>query len=216
MCHGSFTRVSWLIHMRVTARPSAPIHSLHSDVTWPFTSVTWLVQMCDMTISHVCHDIFVWLIHPHLFTHSIQIPHDFFTFVSRFLHTTHPSAPACHQDPKRYRFTCATTFSHVCHVSFIRATRLIHMRNAELSPFSTSHMIESHHACHIWMSHIMYECESCRVSTRRTATVRCSLRQHRPTRRACAEPRWARQRCRWTKALCPEVIESNKIVDKEE
>ena len=61
VCHGSFTCVSWLIHMCVMARS----HVCHGS----FTCVSWLTHMCVMAHLHVCHGSFtcvsyhVWMSH---------------------------------------------------------------------------------------------------------------------------------------------------------
>jgi len=65
--HGSFTRVTWLIHLLIIAtwliHTCAVTHSNRAKnescvlEVWhdSFAGVTWRIQMCDMTHSHVWH-----------------------------------------------------------------------------------------------------------------------------------------------------------------
>jgi len=55
------------------------------------TCVTWLIDMCDMTLSHVWHDSFIrvtWRIHTRDMTHS-NVWRDSFVCVTRLIHPTY-------------------------------------------------------------------------------------------------------------------------------
>jgi len=74
-----------------------------------FICKLWLIHMCAMTHSYVCHDLFIcvpWLIHMCAMTHSCMC-HDSFMYVPCLSHM------------------CATMQSYVCHDSFICVSWLI-------------------------------------------------------------------------------------------
>jgi len=50
----------WIFQcLRVQSRLSIPRHDLFVCVVWLMHMCTWLIQMCDMTHSHVWHDSFI-------------------------------------------------------------------------------------------------------------------------------------------------------------
>jgi len=76
-------------------------HMNESCHIWMSHYASWLIRMCAMTHSYVCHDSFIcvpWFIHMCAMTHS-YVCHDSFICVPWFIHM------------------CAMTHSYVCHDS---------------------------------------------------------------------------------------------------
>jgi len=103
------TRVTWQRHPYIFRFPfGCLIHMCDHD---SLAGVSWLIHMCAMTHSHVCHDSFTlpfwmpysyvwpWLTRRCAMTHS-HVCHDSFTCVPWLIHM------------------CAMTHSHVCHDPF--------------------------------------------------------------------------------------------------
>ena len=98
-----------------------------------FICVPWLLQMCDMTHSHVWHGSFTcvtWLIHMCYMAHS-HVWHDSFTCETWFIHM------------------CDMTHSYVRHDSFIRETWLIDMWD-----MAHSHVLHDSFLCETWLLHM--------------------------------------------------------------
>ena len=150
VCHDSFIRVPWFIHMCAMTQS----YVCHDS----FICVPWLIHLCAMTHSHVWHDLFLcvpWLIFMCATTHS-HVCHDSFPCVPWLIHVcaitqTHSygcydsfvygiSNPSivdsnhhflrCHDSMRRLTCLiqiCATTRLYVCHDSVICLPWLIHI-----------------------------------------------------------------------------------------
>jgi len=98
----------------------AKTHGRVEERTRAFICVPWLVHMCAMAHSYVCHDSTIcvpWLIHMCAMTHS-YVCHESFIFVPWLIHICAMTRSyACH-DSFIYG-PCAMTHSHACHASFI-------------------------------------------------------------------------------------------------
>jgi len=95
--------VPWLIHM-CAITPSYVCHG-------SYVCVSWLLRMCAMTHSYVCHGLFIcvpWLIHMCAMTHSC-VCHDSFIYMPWLI------------------LTCFITYLFVWYDSFIRVIWLVHM-----------------------------------------------------------------------------------------
>jgi len=99
-----------------------------------FARVTWLIYMCALTRSYVCHDPFVkWFVHMCAMTRT-YVCHDSFICVPWRIHIV-----------SRLLRTCAMTHSHMCHDSRICVPWLIHMH-----AMTPSHMCHDSFACVPW------------------------------------------------------------------
>jgi len=90
---------------------------------------TWLIHMCDMTHSYVCHDSFIcvpWLIHSFICA----------TWLVHMRDVTHS-------------YMCAMTRSYVCHDSFVYVPWLIHMCD-----MTHSYVWHDSFICGTWLIHM--------------------------------------------------------------
>jgi len=113
-----------------------------------FICVTWLIHMCDMTISYAWHDVFICVRLMHVCTclcsHTttralINKRHTYLMRMTWLIHM------------------CDTTHSLACHDHFISVTRIIHMRHVAHSYVS---MFTHNHTCFTKeMVHLPHSCD---------------------------------------------------------
>ena len=142
--HDLFICVTWLIH----------VCDVTLSLVWrdAFICVTWLIHMSDVTYSCVWCDAFsceTWPIDMCSMVHS-YVWHDLFTCVTRFVHM----CAVTHAYVRRDSLICVTWLIHICdvtdlhvrHDSFTRVTGLIHLRD-----MTYSHVWHDSFICVTWL-----------------------------------------------------------------
>jgi len=122
MAHGSFTCVTWLIHMCAMTYSYVWHDSFIPDVEVRSMRVRWLIHMCDMTHSCVWHDSFMCVTWP-----------DSFISVTWFVHM------------------CNMTHPEVCHDSFMCVPWPTHTRRRSQKRKNVlAHTVQLFHNMWIW------------------------------------------------------------------